>query len=84
VNIPECPKYIAHPQSVWFHEHWLPIIKKLAEIIVEQERCLDAIDDHFRELRAHGIIDMKQMIHSLKILSASDTKAKAMLKELSK
>jgi hypothetical protein len=32
-TIPECPNYIAHPQSVWFHEHWLPIIKNQNEEI---------------------------------------------------
>ncbi len=29
VSLPDCPKYVAHPQSVWFEEHWRPIFDKL-------------------------------------------------------
>ena len=28
-ELPECPSYVAHPQSVWFHCHWRPIIEEL-------------------------------------------------------
>lgn len=28
-KLPECPRYVAHPQSVWFNEHWRPIIERL-------------------------------------------------------
>lgn len=24
-GLPDCPSYIAHPQAVWFEEHWRPI-----------------------------------------------------------
>jgi chromosome segregation ATPase len=34
-EIPECPHYIAHPQSVWFNEHWRPIIAKLESELAE-------------------------------------------------
>lgn len=39
-KLPECPNYVAHPQSVWFEEHWRPAlaaknaeIERLKEII---------------------------------------------------
>lgn len=28
-GLPECPNYMAHPQSVWFNEHWRPVIEQL-------------------------------------------------------
>lgn len=30
-EIPECPNYVAHPQSVWFEIHWRPIIDALKQ-----------------------------------------------------
>lgn len=33
VKLPECPAYVSHPQSVWFEEHWRPLLQaKDAEI----------------------------------------------------
>lgn len=26
-ELPECPDYIAHPQSVWFETYWRPILE---------------------------------------------------------
>ncbi len=28
-KLPECPYYVAHPQAVWFNEHWRPVIEQL-------------------------------------------------------
>lgn len=28
-KLPECPYYVAHPQAVWFNEHWRPVIERL-------------------------------------------------------
>ena len=39
-DIPNIPFYVAHPQSVWFEEHWRPIIEKLQ---AENERLKEVI-----------------------------------------
>jgi hypothetical protein len=51
-EIPECPKYVAHPQAVWFYEHWRPIIDQCAaRIALAEARCreleaeLDSLTD---------------------------------------
>lgn len=51
VIVPECPRYMAHPQAVWFEIHWRPIIDKLRAELAEAK----ARADHMRELvdRAH-------------------------------
>jgi hypothetical protein len=47
--LPECPKYVAHPQAVWFHEHWRPIFihlqAELQKVREENERIREV--DYF-------------------------------------
>lgn len=43
--IPECPRYVADPQAVWFEEHWRPIIiSQQFEIIKLKTELALAID----------------------------------------
>lgn len=37
-GIPRCPDYIAHPQSVWFEEHWRPLFDARDEEVKRLER----------------------------------------------
>ena len=40
-ELPECPSYVAHPQSVWFRCHWRPIIDELkAELDFMNKNCI--------------------------------------------
>lgn len=46
-NLPECPNYAAHPQAVWFEEHWRPIIRTLLKINAEMAEYLRCIRDNY-------------------------------------
>lgn len=67
-EIPKCPNYVAHPQAVWFEEHWLPIIEKLK---VEKEELMQNWADDKLQLalkysqRCDEIVEMKKNIHKL-------------------
>lgn len=38
-SLPECPNYVAHPQAVWFNEHWRPIFEARDEEIKALNQC---------------------------------------------
>ncbi len=50
-EIPKCPDYIAHPQSVWFEEHWRPLIEKEREI---NRELSELVDGHNEECEMHS------------------------------
>lgn len=41
-KLPECPYYVAHPQAVWFNEHWRPVIEQLKAEIEQLKNDLTA------------------------------------------
>lgn len=51
-GLPRCPDYVAHPQSVWFNEHWRPI--------------LDARDEEVKRLNEYTIPGYEQIVAELK------------------
>jgi hypothetical protein len=42
-GLPECPNYVAHPQSVWFNEHWRPAIEQLKAENLELKNTLNSV-----------------------------------------
>lgn len=38
-ELPRCPGYIAHPQSVWFHFHWRPLYEQACKQIEELQHA---------------------------------------------
>lgn len=39
--LPAIPNYVAHPQSVWFDEHWRPVVMRLATELEQVKRERD-------------------------------------------
>lgn len=56
-ELPECPNYMAHPQAVWFNEHWRLIIIKLhADLdvaIAERDKWRKMAEELFDLLNTH-------------------------------
>lgn len=66
-EIPKCPRYVAHPQAVWFEEHWRPIIEKLKAENANLKQALelnrqvaDAINDNGQQ-----VFECQQLISKL-------------------
>ena len=52
-ELPECPDYMAHPQSVWFECHWRPKFTDLQEQYDELRELNRKQCNHAQNLQAH-------------------------------
>lgn len=64
VKIPECPYYVAHPQAVWFNEHWRPLLAaKDAEI-----KKWEVLSFAYLEQRHQATVDLNRLRVEIKDL----------------
>lgn len=42
-KLPDCPNYIAHPQSVWFENHWRPTFVELEAKLGAAEKEIERL-----------------------------------------
>lgn len=59
-EIPECPSYVAHPQSVWFYFHWRPIIDALSRESAELKRKLEHMNAHDKS-RVNALLEIDRL-----------------------
>lgn len=60
-KLPECPRYVAHPQSVWFNEHWRPIIEKLKAENAELKEKYENIYHRINTYRHQARLDLDEI-----------------------
>ena len=68
MNLPKIDNHIAHPQSVWFEEHWRPLFEKLEKENSKLKRIIELQKTEYNDiLEPKFINDIEQLKSKLKI-----------------